>query len=121
MPFPLLLEHGKHRVLEPIQCTVGASGLLGRVTASVLSPGQYRVQKCAAGVGVDFDQLRPVLAQVKVVAHERPDGAWIKTGDVRRPGQSFFLIGRKLGCGFDRLNNPLHRRDVSLGNKNRRV
>lgn len=87
----------------------------------MLRTGQNRVQKCATGVGVDFDQLGAVGSQVKVIAHEGPDRAWIKTGNLRCPGKRSFFEGSKLRRSLDRLKNPFHCRDFFLGNKDRRA
>ncbi|GBO87873.1 hypothetical protein MSSD14B_15410 [Marinobacter salsuginis] len=71
----------------------------------MLRTGQNRIQKCATGVGVDFDQSGAVGSQVKITAHEGPDWAWIKTGNLRCPGKRSFFEGRKRCSGFDRLND----------------
>ena len=87
----------------------------------MLRTGQNRIQKCATGVGVDFDQSGAVGRQVKVIAHEGPDRAGIKTGNFRCPGKRSFLEGSKLRRSLDRLNNPFHCCDFCLGNEDRRA
>ncbi len=56
------------------------------------------VEQGAAGVGVDLDQLRTVVAEVEVEAHERAPRAMIALCDRRRAAQR---LGAEAGQGDD--------------------
>jgi hypothetical protein len=67
-------------------------GLRGHEIAGGIATGAMRgargdIQECAAGIGVDFDQLRTVAPDVEVEAHEHTGSAAIDTRNRGRSGQ----------------------------------
>ncbi|CEP36081.1 Putative uncharacterized protein [Halomonas sp. R57-5] len=63
---PFALELGYHFSLE-----VGRPGRTFSITTTLqLGPYQDRVKKCTSGIGIDFDEARPVLAEMEIIAHE---------------------------------------------------
>jgi len=82
---------------------------------------QFRAEQRAARVGVDFDQARPVVAQVEVVTHEDAGRARDVAGDGRRVGQHAVLPGRQRNDTLDGADEVGHEVEMRLGDIDLRV
>src|SRR4029450_7458186 len=78
-----------------------------------------RVEQPAAGVGVDLDELRTVVAEVKVVAEKDAARTVIAPrhwrSEIQRPGAKAVAAHRR----FDRLDHGPHVLEVGTGEKHR--
>ena len=74
---PLGLEHGHKLLLQRGHVAVGIERRIHQPAAHGLRAQQHRVEHGTAGVGVDFDELRALWGDVKVVAHEHAQRAMV--------------------------------------------
>ncbi|GGN46220.1 hypothetical protein GCM10011349_13120 [Novosphingobium indicum] len=66
------------------------------------------IQDGPAGIGVDFNERRPVASEVKIISHENPSRSEVAHSARRRPGKYRRAIGGMTNNGLDRLDNALH-------------
>ena len=101
---PLLKEHGDEAGLDIVRLTRLRHEFGHRIAARTLRRCQPRIEQAATGVGVDLDQLRAVVADVKVVTEEDTARRASTTCRSWCPAEHTFLPGRQ-------GNNRLHRSD----------
>ena len=86
-----------------------------------LRPGQQGVQERAAGIGIHLDQLGAVLAQMKIIAHQRARRTGINLRNFRCPSHYGIAKGRDLRHRFNRRDGILHGHQCRGWHKHRHV
>ena len=71
-PAPFVLEHHQNARLKRIGGCASRHKLFDLGAACTLGARQHRVEHGAAGVGVDFDQAKAGVVDMKVVAKKYP-------------------------------------------------
>jgi hypothetical protein len=85
---PLGAEHVEEKVLRRIAAEVARQQGFDVVAAGLLRARQQGVEQAAAGIGVDFDQLRARVTKMEVVAEEDPARRGLACQRFRRPAQT---------------------------------
>jgi hypothetical protein len=92
-----------------------------RCAARTLCMQQASVEQRAAGVRIDFDQMRTVCAEVKVIPQENAGGTGRMPRQRRRVGEHAFAIRRQGHQPFEQGDDPCHTREMLGADENHAV
>ena len=83
--------------------------------ACALGLAEQGIEQRTARIGIDLDQPRTLGSEMEIETQQATWRAWIKAGDLGRPGQNRRLIGRQRRNLFNGGNHACHLFDVLPG------